>query len=198
MKLARVVSTSVLSLLLGFTVLICTQSRLYAQEQRDEAKPQQEQPRPEAAQPAQDETKPSRAEDAKPAEQSEDKAVKQEDKNGKQDSNKKEDNNVKQDNNSKQMERGAQMGGKNERTAGTRIPDDKFRSHFGRQHTFAVHVNRVAGQPRFTYGGYTFQIVDAWPADWAYTDDCYVDYIDGEYFLFDLAHPGVRIAIMVL
>ena len=41
-------------------------------------------------------------------------------------------------------------------------------------------------------------IVDAWPGDWAYTDDVYIDYIDGEYFLFDLAHPDVRLAIVVV
>jgi hypothetical protein len=56
----------------------------------------------------------------------------------------------------------------------------------------------VEGQPRFQYGGYSFALVDAWPADWTYTDDCYIDYIDGEYFLFDLRHPGMRIALFVV
>jgi|HubBroStandDraft_6_1064221.scaffolds.fasta_scaffold508353_2 hypothetical protein len=80
-----------------------------------------------------------------------------------------------------------------------RIPDDKFRSHFGRQHTFAVNrVTVVEGQRRFQYGGYWFTLSDAWPAGWAYTDDCYIDYIDGEYFLFDLLHPGIRIAVVVV
>jgi hypothetical protein len=80
-----------------------------------------------------------------------------------------------------------------------RIPDDKFRSHFGRQHTFAVNrVTVVEGQRRFQYGGYWFALSDAWPAGWAYTDDCYIDYIDGEYFLFDLLHPGIRIAVVVV
>lgn len=41
-------------------------------------------------------------------------------------------------------------------------------------------------------------IVDAWPAGWVDTDGCYVDYVDGEYFLFDLLHPGVGVAIMVV
>jgi hypothetical protein len=40
--------------------------------------------------------------------------------------------------------------------------------------------------------------VDPWPVGWGYGDDCYIDYIDGEYFLFDLLHPGVRIAIIVV
>jgi hypothetical protein len=80
-----------------------------------------------------------------------------------------------------------------------RIPDDKFRANFGRQHTFSIgHPQIVGGQPHFQYGGYSFQIVDAWPAGWAYTDNCYIDYIDGEYFIFDLLHPGVRLAITVI
>jgi hypothetical protein len=80
-----------------------------------------------------------------------------------------------------------------------RIPDDKFRAHFGRQHTVVINrVTVVEGQPRFQYSGYWFTIVDPWPAGWAYTDQCYIDYVDGEYFLFDLLHPGVGIAIVVV
>jgi hypothetical protein len=56
----------------------------------------------------------------------------------------------------------------------------------------------VNGQPRFQYSGYWFTIVDPWPVGWAYTDQCYIDYIDGQYFLFDLLHPGVQIAIVVV
>lgn len=79
------------------------------------------------------------------------------------------------------------------------IPDDKFRAHFGRQHTFVV--NRpviVEGQPRFQYASYWFEIVDPWPVGWAYTDGCYIDFIDGEYFLFDVLHPGVRVVVFVV
>jgi len=82
---------------------------------------------------------------------------------------------------------------------GGHIPDDKFRSHFGRQHTFVV--NRpviVQNTPRFQQGGFWFEIVDPWPAAWAYTDECYIDYIDGEYFLFDLLHPSERIVVIVV
>jgi len=82
------------------------------------------------------------------------------------------------------------------------IPDDKFRAHFGREHHFTVtHVVHetviVPGRTNFVYGGYTFVFVDPWPAEWAYTDDCYVDFIDGEYFLLDVMHPEVRIALFV-
>ena len=81
---------------------------------------------------------------------------------------------------------------------GQKIPDDKFRSHFGRQHTFRVHTTVVEGQPRFQYGGYWFALQNPWPAGWAYSDDCYVDYIDGEYVLIDLLHPGVEIPLIVV
>jgi len=82
---------------------------------------------------------------------------------------------------------------------GGRIPDDKFRAHFGREHTFHVgHPTMVAGQPRFQYGGYWFALVDPWPAGWSYDDNCYIDYVDDGYYLFDPLYPGVRIAIMVV
>jgi hypothetical protein len=79
------------------------------------------------------------------------------------------------------------------------IPDDKFRAQFGRQHKVVIRQPVIVeGQPRFQYSGYWFVIADPWPAEWAYTDDCYIDYVDGEYFLFDLLHPGVRIALFVV
>jgi hypothetical protein len=80
-----------------------------------------------------------------------------------------------------------------------RIDDEHFRAHFGHDHHFAVrHVEVVEGRPRFAYGGYNFEIAQPWPAGWAYTDDCYIDFVDGGYFLFNLRHPGVRIAVTVL
>ncbi len=81
---------------------------------------------------------------------------------------------------------------------GGHIPDEKFRSSFGHEHHFNARTVIVRDQRQFNYGGYNFEFVDAWPADWAYTDDLYIDYIDGEYFLFDLLHPGVRIALFVV
>ncbi len=64
-----------------------------------------------------------------------------------------------------------------------RISDDHFRAHFGREHYFAVgHMTVVAGHPRFAYGGYRFEIGQPWPARWAYTDHCYIDFVEGRYF----------------
>ncbi|HEY1677934.1 MAG TPA: hypothetical protein VGG04_09525 [Candidatus Sulfotelmatobacter sp.] len=80
-----------------------------------------------------------------------------------------------------------------------RIPEDRFKSNFGRSHTFVVQRTTVVqGQPGFVSGGVNFIFLDPWPSDWAYSDDCYVDYIDGEYFLFDMLHPGIRIALFVV
>jgi hypothetical protein len=82
---------------------------------------------------------------------------------------------------------------------GSHIPDDKFRASFGRQHRFVIsRPVIVENRPRFQSGGFWFEFVDPWPADWAYTDDCYIDFIDGEYFLFDVLHPGVRVAVFVV
>jgi hypothetical protein len=79
------------------------------------------------------------------------------------------------------------------------IPDNKFRANFGRQHTVVIRQPVIVeGQPRFQFGGYWFVISDPWPAGWLYTDDCYIDYVDGEYFLFDLLHPGVRVVLVVV
>lgn len=83
---------------------------------------------------------------------------------------------------------------------GQRIPDDKFREHFGREHHFHVDRARIVNQsqPVVVYGGYSFELVDTWPADWSYADDCYIDYVDDGYYLFDAVHPGIRIAVIVL
>src|SRR5579864_9507098 len=77
-----------------------------------------------------------------------------------------------------------------------RIPDDRFRAKFGREHHFEMRRPEVVdGRARFEYGGYTFVLVDPWPPEWAYSDDCYIDDIDGEYFLFNSRHPEERLAL---
>lgn len=82
---------------------------------------------------------------------------------------------------------------------GQRIPDDKFRAHFGREHHFHVQRAEIVNQaqPQFVYGGYTFVLEQPWPATWSYDDDCYVDYLDGSYYLYDLNHPGIQILVFV-
>jgi hypothetical protein len=210
MKLSKVISVSTLSVFLGASAL------MYAQEQHEDAKPNDES-RPaaskpsekEKAKPAQDDRRgdmakpqePNRDQTTKSPEQNEDKATRGEDRS-RQGDNKDSRQSDSRQNDARQNERGdhnqMQAQGGDEHRGG-RIPDEQFRSHFGRQHTFAVSRPTVeGGQPRFQYGGYAFEIISAWPSGWSYSDECYVDYINGQYLLFDLAHPGVSVAVVVV
>jgi hypothetical protein len=87
----------------------------------------------------------------------------------------------------------------NQHAANGRIPDDKYKAHFGREHTFHVgHPTIVEGRPRFSYGGYSFIIAQPWPAGWGYNDDVYVVDVNGVYYLVDLAHPGAQLELSVV
>ena len=194
MRALRFLNVAILSLLVGSAGL------LYAQdEKQQEDKSRQEEPKSK-----QDEAKPPRQNEAEPSKQDKE-MQKQEQKRDQEQSrdqampekNKQEHPDMKGD---RQGQEQSGMRGDHAHPAGKggHIPDDKFKAHFGHGHHFRAQGVIVQGQPQFQYGGYTFELVDPWPADWAYTDDCYIDYIDGEYFLFDLLHPGVRIALFVV
>jgi hypothetical protein len=77
---------------------------------------------------------------------------------------------------------------------GGRIPDDKFKAHFGQQHTFRVSQSDYRNH-RFAYGGYSFGFVDPWPSNWLYTQNVYVVDINGVYYLCNPAYPGVNLAL---
>jgi hypothetical protein len=194
MKLTRLVVRMLLLVsLLGATALI------YAQDQHDDSKPKEEATKPaqeEAKPPKQEEAKPPKPEEAKPPMQNDAKPSREENQPMTRQNNRPNDQPSQAAGHEQMSQQPAQASGGQR---GGHIPDDKFRANFGRQHT--VVINRptiVEGQPRFQYGGYWFNIVDPWPADWAYTDECYIDFVDGEYFLFDLLHPGVRVALFVV
>jgi hypothetical protein len=87
---------------------------------------------------------------------------------------------------------------------GYRIPEGRFHEHFGRGHWFRVHsapVLVVGGFPRFQYGGFWFSVVDPWPEYWARnwyeTDDVYIDYVNDGYYMYNRRHPGVAVAVNV-
>ncbi len=207
MRAFRFLNVAVLS------TLVATSAVLYAQDEKaPEAKPPRQEearpePRPEA--PKQEEKAPKPNQEMKPAQQGdmrpdaprqeEAKPSKEEQKAQKQQE-KQEKDQAKHNQENRDTREAAQNNDNHARPAGKggHIPDDKFRSHFGNSHKFVIQRTTVQGQSGFVYGGYSFVFVDPWPVGWAYTDDCYVDYIDGEYFLFDLLHPGVRIALFVV
>jgi len=78
-----------------------------------------------------------------------------------------------------------------------RISDEHYRASFGNSHRFHVSEGDFRNH-RFQWGGYSFGFIDPWPAGWLYTDDVYVEYIDGGYYMFDAFHPGIRISINIL
>jgi len=93
-----------------------------------------------------------------------------------------------------------QRGGYN----GYRIPDDRYRGHFGQNHWFRIHsypMELYGGYPRFQYGGFWFGFMDPWPEywsdDWYDNDDVYVVYSDDGYYLYNRRYPQDRIAITV-
>jgi hypothetical protein len=186
MRTCRFLQLAVLSLLVGCAALTYAQDEKKQDAQAPDAKPEMKQddakPQPEAAKPTKEEKKQEKEDKKATPDQSHDQAMP-----------------AGHDN----MHPAAQGGNMHSAQAGTagkggHIPDDKFKAHFGRGHTFTAKTVIVSGQPQFNYGGYTFELVDAWPVGWAYTDDCYIDFIDGQYFLFDLLHPGVQVAIIVV
>jgi hypothetical protein len=80
-----------------------------------------------------------------------------------------------------------------------RIPDARFHSSFGRGHQF--HMGNpvlVGGYSRFQYSGFWFGFVEPWPVGWYYTDDVYIDYVDGGYYMYDPYYPGARFSISVV
>ncbi len=185
MNLIRIACTIVLCLLFTAVAYVPRGSAQDEPAKTHENSPEAQQPetRPEEA-------KPEKQENAKPEKEKQDK---NQDKN-------KDEKETKPSKDGRGSARGQADNAGQMRPAGKsgHIPDDKFRSNFGKSHTFVMSKPMVVnGQPTFQHGGYSFVLVDPWPTGWAYADDCYVDYIDGEYFLFDVLHPGVRIALFV-
>jgi hypothetical protein len=180
MKLAGIIGTAVLSLTLGAAAPVYAQEEHSQQEehgQQQEKKAQPEKPAQEQKQVQQEEKKAQQ-----PAQQEEKKAQQEEKKS-------------QQEKPAVQHEQQAQRAESNH----GRIPDDRFRANFGREHVFVI--NRpviIEGQPRFQYGGYWFGFSQPWPVGWLYTDNVYVDYIDGGYFLYNPFHPGIRVVIIVI
>ncbi|MGA9528526.1 MAG: hypothetical protein WBS24_10455 [Terriglobales bacterium] len=170
MKPVGVISTAVLSLVLGVGAPLLAQEQ-HEEEQKKPEKQEQKQAQPEKA--AKQEQKPSAQQE---------KNSKPEEKNAKQ-----EERNAKPAGKSAHQEQHANNGG-------GRIPADKFKANFGRQHTFRVSQSDYSNH-RFQYGGYSFGFVDPWPSNWLYTQNVYVVEINGVYYLCNPMFPGVNLAL---
>jgi len=194
MKLKYIMGATALSLILAGTA--------YPQQEQEKEKPQQEEQKP-AEKPK---TQQKQEQPSAKQQQQDQKNEKQERQSARQNEQQKSDQNNKQrQDQEKQQQRQQESVAKQQRTdeqrndqrsggGHGRIPDDRFRTSFGREHHFRVgHID----SRRFQYGGYWFTFNDTWPGEWAYTDDFYIDYIDGQYYLIDLTHPGVQLLLVV-
>ena len=93
----------------------------------------------------------------------------------------------------------AQRGG----YGGYYIPQDRFSLSFGMQHFFRMGSPTIyMGYPRFSYGGFSFMLLDPWPEawaeDWYNSDDVYIDYNDDGYYLYNRRYPDVGLALTVV
>jgi len=172
MKLVVVISTAVLSLTLGAAAPVYAR-----QDQHDQQEEQK-------VRPSQDEKKAQPDKPVKP----EEKGAQQPEKNAKP-----------EERNAKQPQKEGKPGVPAQRAGGNRngrIPDDRYKANFGREHTFHVSQGDY-GNRRFQYGGYSFGFVGAWPTNWLYTQNVYVIDIDGVYYLCNPMYPGVNIVLSV-
>jgi hypothetical protein len=171
MKLVGAISTAVLSLSLGVGIPAYAQQEQHEQQEENKDKPAQEK-----------EKKAQPEKSAKPEEKNarqEEKGVKPEEKNTPE-----------------QHAQQSKPEQKEEHAGGGRIPADRFKAHFGREHSFRVSEGDFRSG-RFQYGGYWFGFGAAWPNNWLYTQDVYVIEIDGVYYLCNASYPGVNLILNV-
>jgi flagellar motor protein MotB len=188
MKLVGAISTAVLSLTLGVAAPAYAQQEQHDQQEEQKAKPaQQEEKKTQGEKTAQQQDKNTKQEEKNAQQQN--KNTKQEEKNAQQ-----QNKNTKQEEKNAQQQhtQQAQRAGGN---GGGRIPDDRFKANFGREHRFRVSQADYSRDRRFQYGGYWFGFVDPWPSNWLYTQDVFVVEINGVYYLCNPMYPGVNITL---
>jgi outer membrane biosynthesis protein TonB len=79
---------------------------------------------------------------------------------------------------------------------GKRIPPQKFQANFGRAHHF--QVKHLEEGRRFEYSGYSFEVVEPWPADWSYDDKYCIEQHEDIYYLVDILHPSIHVLVIVV
>jgi hypothetical protein len=199
------IATAVLLLVFGAASAYARQDK--SQEQRGQeqkAQPAEQKEKPaqqnQHQQPQQHKAQPAahqQTKNAKPAEQQRTQQAARTEKPQTQASNQ---NHVQQGNTGRSQEQAQQKHAVVENRGGSqhgRISDAHYASSFGSGHRFHVNRGEYASR-RFAYGGYSFGFVDPWPVAWGYSDDVYVVYSDGGYYMYDYVHPGVRISINIL
>jgi len=176
MRLLSAIGTAVLSLTMVAPVY--AQQEQHEQKEEEKAKPAQEEKKAQPAKPARQEEKSAQQErSAKP----EEKNARPEERNAKQD---------------QQRRPEAKPEKQEQHAGGGRIPDDRYKANFGRDHSFRVSEGDYRNH-RFQYGGYWFGFAGVWPSNWLYSQNVYVVDIDGVYYLCNPMYPGVNIELNV-
>jgi hypothetical protein len=208
MKRFGVFSTAALLLLLGSSVSAYARQEQHDQEAKPENKPEAKPAKQEETKPAKQEAaKPEKQQEAQPAKQAQAKPANQEAaKPEKQQQAKAQPEQAKSNNQqhaprtpAEEQRQRAVPALRLSVRGSARIPDDRFRANFGHEHVFVISQPvMVGGYSRFQYGGFWFGFVQPWPVGWYYTDDVYVDYIDGGYYLYNPYYPDARVCISVV
>jgi hypothetical protein len=197
-----VLSTAAMLLLFGNTASAYARQEQHEQESKPENKPEakpvkQEAAKPEKQQEAQP-TKPVKQEQTKPAKQEAAKPEKQQQAKAQPAQAKSNNQQHAQRTPAEEQRQRAVPALRLSARGNARIPDDRFRANFGREHVFVIsQPEMVGGYSRFQYGGFWFGFVQPWPVGWYYTDDVYVDYVDGGYYLYNPNYPDARVSISV-
>lgn len=189
MKTIGVVSTTALFLLLGITAP--ADARQEKQEEKAQPPRQEQQAKPERQQQAQA----PKQQQQRQQQQAKGQQNQQRQQPQHQDRSSQRPQRTQQEEARQRSEPGLRLSGR----GNGRIPDERFQSNFGREHYFRIgEPVLVGGYSRFQYGGYWFGFVEPWPVGWYYTDDVYIDYVDGGYYMYDPYYPGARFAISVV
>jgi cytoskeletal protein RodZ len=187
MKLVGMIGTAVVSLALGAIGPVYAQQEQHEQQQEQKAKPDQpEEKKAQAGKAAKQNEKPAAQQEK--TNKPEEKAAQQQDKNPKR------DEKVAQQQQHVQQTKTENAEQHTSGNHGARIPEERFKANFGRQHTFHVSESNYRDR-RFQYGGYAFGFVDPWPSNWLYTQDVYVVEINGVYYLCNPEYPGVNLVL---
>jgi hypothetical protein len=176
MKLIEALGTAVLSMSLGISIPAYAQQEQHDQQEENKDKP------------AQDKDKEKKAEPEKSAKPEDSKQT-----DAKQTDARPEEKNRPEEKSAQQQAKPEQ---KEEHASGGRIPADRYKANFGREHTFRVSEGDYRNH-RFQYGGYWFGFASVWPSNWLYTQDVYVVEINGVYYLCNATYPGVNLTLNV-
>jgi flagellar motor protein MotB len=216
MKLIRITSTAILSLVLGIA------APAYAQEQNEKqdhpAQQESKQGKPEQhhsqqQQHAQQQQKQDQNKQQHHAQQEQQNQNKQEQHAQQQQSNQRAQRSQEQERvqQSAWQKHGSRNWESEHRTwqqrggyHGYRIPDNRYNGYFGSNHGFRIYglpFMVVSGYPRFQYEGYWFSPVDPWPTywgnNWYDTDEVYVVYVNNGYYMYNSRYPTSGIAISI-